>query len=173
MGRRDALRVHGLAYTLDRIEQLMGLYGYSEWPGFFPVEYHRVPEKELVPVLAEEDFQINASPVKHFIPTIGLRMDFPQSMKSLAYSCDTEPCPQVVQLARKADILVHEASGAFPGHSSAAQAGEIAKKADVTSLYLIHYPTGQFASGSPVDEARTKFDGEVTLVEDYMVVDFG
>jgi ribonuclease BN (tRNA processing enzyme) len=42
----------------------------------------------------------------------------------------------------------------------------------VGSLYLIHYPTGQFASGSLVAEARQQFDGPVTLAEDYMELEF-
>jgi ribonuclease Z len=111
--------------------------------------------------------------VQHFIPTIGLRIEIASAKKKiLAYSCDPEPCEQVIQLATGADILVHESSGALPGHSSAAQAAQAARKAEVGSLYLIHYPTGQFASGDPVGEARQQFEGPVTLAEDYMVLDF-
>ena len=47
---------------------------------------------------------------------------------SLAYSCDTEPCTAVVDIARDVDILLHEATGAVTGHSSAAQAGEAARQ---------------------------------------------
>ena len=75
-------------------------------------------------------------------------------------------------MAAGADILVHEASGALPGHSSAAQAGQAARQAGVGSLVLIHYPTGQFATGDPLAQARRQFDGPVTLAEDYMVLDF-
>ena len=117
MGRRQPLNIHGLAHTLDRIEKMMGLYGWSEWPGFFPVAFHRLPEQALAPVIECEEFRILAVPVQHFIPTIGLRIEFAASKKILAYSCDTEPCAQVAQLAGGADILVHEvvrrAAGAF------------------------------------------------------------
>ncbi len=172
MGRRNPLTVHGLPHTLDRVENLMGLYGWKEWPNFFPVVFHRVPEQPMAAVLACEEFSILAVPVQHFIPTIGLRIEFTASNKVLAYSCDTEPCAQVIQLASGADILLHESSGALPGHSSAAQAGQAARQAEVGQLYLIHYPTGQFASGNPVAEARLQFEGPVTLAEDYMVLDF-
>ena len=172
MGRHAPLTVHGLPHTLDRMENLMGLYGWTEWPDFFPVVFHRVPEQALVPVIANEEFRILAEPVQHFIPTIGLRIEFFSSKKTLAYSCDTEPCAQVVHLAEGADILVHESSGALPGHSSAAQAGQAARKAEVGRLYLIHYPTGQFASGDLVAEAAREFEGPITLAEDYMVLDF-
>jgi ribonuclease Z len=172
MGRLQPLNVHGLEHTIDRIEKLMGLYNWSEWPGFFPVRFYRLPERALVPFVDCDEFHIYASPVQHFIPTIGLRIEFAKSNKILAYSCDTEPCTQVIELAEGADVLVHESSGALPGHSSAAKAGEAARLAKVGSLYLIHYPTGQFASGSLVADARQQFAGPVTLAEDYMVLDF-
>jgi ribonuclease Z len=111
--------------------------------------------------------------VHHFIPNIGLRVEFAVSRKVMAYSCDTEPCEEMVRLSEKADVLIHEATGETPGHSSARQAGEIAKKAGVGSLYLIHYPTGQYASGDPVAEARAVFPGKVVQAKDFMVLNFG
>ena len=172
MGRRQPFGIHGLHHTLDRIEDLMGFYGWSEWPNFFPVAFYRLPAQDMIPVLECEEFRISAAPVQHFIPAIGLRIEFLKSNKVVAYSSDTEPCPQVHRLAQDADVLIHEASGALPGHSSAAQAGEAARLAGANSLYLIHYPTGQFASGDIVSEARQQFEGPVKLAEDYMVLNF-
>jgi ribonuclease Z len=172
MGRLQPLNIYGLQHTLERTEYLMGLYGWSKWPGFFPVGFHHLPEQALVSVLDCDEFHVFASPMQHFIPTIGLRIEFTKSKKILSYSCDTEPCTHLTQLAKGADVLVHESSGALPGHSSAMQAGEAARLAGVRSLYLIHYPTGQFASGDPVAEAQRQFDGPVTLAEDYMVLEF-
>jgi ribonuclease Z len=118
------------------------------------------------------DFLIKASPVHHMVPTIGLRFEFNKSGKSLAYSCDTEPCEEVVHLANGADVLIHEATGASFGHSSATQAGEIASKAEAGKLYLIHYPTGRFAKGDLVTEASETFHGEIELAKDFMILDF-
>ena len=98
-------------------------------------------------------------------------MEFLESKKVVAYSCDTEPCDQVIRLAEGADLLIHEASGELPGHSSAAQAGRAARQAEAGGLYLIHYPTGQFASGNLISEARQQYEGPVTLAEDYMALD--
>jgi ribonuclease Z len=172
MGRLQPLKIHGLQHTLDRIENVMGLFGWTQWPGFFPVEFYRLQEQALIPVLGCDEFRISAAPVQHFIPTMGLRIEFTRSRKILAYSCDTEPCDQVTHLAEGADVLVHESSGALPGHSSAAQAGQAARRAEVGSLYLIHYPTGQFASGDLVADAQKQFEGPVRLAEDYMTLDF-
>ncbi len=106
------------------------------------------------------------------IPTIGLRIEFKKSGNVAAYSCDTEPCDEVVQLAKNADLLIHEASGPFKGHSSSEQAAEVATKAGVEKLYLIHYPTGEFWQDNLLDDARSHFFGDVELTEDFMVLEF-
>ena len=105
------------------------------------------------------------------IPNIGLRIQFKQSHKIMSYSCDTEPCDEVLRLSEGADVLIHEAAGESLGHSSAKQAGEIARKAEVGRLYLIHYPTGKYANGDLVAEAKTAFPGDIALAEDFMVLD--
>jgi ribonuclease Z len=172
MGRNKPLNIYGLHHTLDRIENLMGFYSWAEWPDFFPVAFYRLPSQEMTPVLDCGDFRIFSSPVRHLLPTIGLRFEFNNAQKIMAYSCDTEPCAQVVRLAEGADTLIHEAAGATRGHSSATQAGEIASRAEVGKLYLIHYPTGKYANGDLVADARSRFQGYVGLAEDFMELDF-
>ncbi len=172
MGRRKPLNVYGLHHTLDRIEDLMGFYGWSDWPDFFPVSFCRLPGEEMTTVLDCPDFRVLSSPVRHLLPTLGLRFEFNHTRKVMAYSCDTEPCAQVVRLAEGADVLLHEAAGAARGHSSAEQAGEIATQAEAGSLYLIHYPTGKFAGGDLVAEAARKYQGNIRLAEDFMSLEF-
>ena len=172
LGRKRLLAVHGLDYTVDRLEQVMELHGWSRWPNFFPVTFRRLPELEMTPVIESEEWRIFSSPVSHLIPTIGLRIEFSQSQHALAYSCDTEPCDQVVRLAQGAEVLIHESAGASRGHTDAFQAGEIARKAEAQRLILIHYPTGEFKDGSLVARAAEAFDGPVTLAEDFMELEF-
>ncbi len=171
MGRKKPINIYGLHYTMDRLEDLMGFYSWAEWPDFFSVGFYRLPETEMAYVLDSAEFKINSSPVHHMIPTIGLRVESKKTAKVFAYSCDTEPCEQTVRLAGGADILIHEAGGASYGHSSAEQAGEIATKAEVRALYLIHYPTGRFAKGDIAAEARKTFKGEVVVARDFMVIE--
>lgn len=172
MGRQKPLNIYGLHYTLDRVEGLMGFYNWSEWPNFFPVVFYRLPAREMTPVLSCPDFVVHASPVHHMIPNIGLRIEFPGSKKVMAYSCDTEPCDEVVRLSAGADVLIHEATGESQGHSSAKQAGEVARKAEVGKLYLIHYPTGKYAKDGLGAEAKSAFQGEVHLAKDFMTLEF-
>jgi len=122
--------------------------------------------------LDADEFRVFTSPVQHLVPTIGLRIEFLQANKVLAYSCDTEPCPQVVELASEADVLIHEAAGTSSGHSSAAQAAGVAREANAKSLYLIHYPTGDTNYRSLLEEATQVYSGPVKLAEDFMTLDF-
>ncbi|MFN2151563.1 MAG: MBL fold metallo-hydrolase [Anaerolineales bacterium] len=172
IGRTTPLNLHGLAHTLNCIEKMMELYEWHTWPRFFPVNFHRLPEGEMVPVLETADFRIFASPVCHIIPTIGLRIEAQSSGKVLAYSCDTEPCMQVVGLGKGVDILIHESSGKSYGHSSAAQAGEIAQKAGAKALYLIHYPPNRYQDPGMIAQAKTHFQGEIRFAEDLMELSF-
>ena len=170
-GRRNALRIYGLHHCLKRVEDLMGFYQWGDWPDFFPVAFHRLPENERVMVLEQGDVTIYASLVCHVVPTIGLRVEAATG-KAIAYSCDTEPCQAVINLALGASVLIHEATGEGVGHSSAAQAGTTARDAGVDSLLLIHYPVGDSDLGKLIEEARGAFSGDVRLAEDFMKIEF-
>jgi ribonuclease Z len=167
MGRQRALRIYGLHHCLERVEDVMGFYHWEEWPGFFTVSFHRLPEQERSPVLEYEGLRIFASPVRHVVPTIGLRFEIEKSSKMVAYSCDTEPCPEVVSLADNAEVLIHEATGEEVGHSSAAQAGKIATEAGVDTLYLVHYPAMEISKKELLEQAGDTFSGNVIVAEDF------
>ncbi len=171
MGRKQPLNIYGLHHTLDRLEALMGFFDWDKWPGFFPTAFVRLPASEQTTVLDCPDFKVISSPVQHLIPTIGLRVEF-KNRKVFAYSCDTEPCEQVVHLAEGADVLLHESSGLSRGHSSASQAAEIAAQAEVGRLFLIHYPNGPYRTTDLLADARARFQGEVALAEDFTTLEF-
>jgi ribonuclease Z len=172
LGRRQPLDIYGLSYTLERIEKMMDFYDWATWPDFFQVNFHPIQEIEMAAVLEGDEFRIYSSPVHHIVPTIGLRVEFKKTDRVLAYSCDTEPCQEVIKLASGADVLIHEATGASYGHSSAAQAGTIARQAEVGRLYLIHYQTGDFDARSLLPQAEQTFNGPVSLAEDFMELTF-
>ena len=168
MGRKDALTIYGLAYTIERMEKLMEAYDWASWPGFFPVTFCSIPAEELSLVLESSEFRISASPVHHLIPNIGLRIDFLETGKSMAYSCDTEPCQEVVRLAQGVDILVHECGGATVGHTPPEKAGEIASRSEAAALYLIHYRTRGVDIAGLATEAQKTYSGPVAIAEDFM-----
>jgi ribonuclease Z len=69
-------------------------------------------------------------------------------------------------------VLIHEAAGASPGHTSAPQAAEIARQAEVGSLYLIHYSASLRNQPALLQQARQIFPGPVNLAEDLMTLEF-
>jgi len=160
------LAVYGLHHTLDRIERMMEDYGWSEWPDFFPVSFHRLPERENVLVLDDEDFRITCSPSVHLVPTIAVRVLSKDTGKVMVYSSDTTPCESVARLVEGADILIHEATGQMVGHSSPAQAAAVARNGGVRRLVLIHYRVDADPEGI-LAEARAVFGGPVELAEDF------
>jgi ribonuclease Z len=167
LGRCDPIDIYGLEYTLDSLKGLMGFYEWDLWPNFFTVNFHPLPQENLTLALQCDEFQIYTSPVKHLAPTIGLRIEATQTGRILAYSCDTEPCDAVVELANQADMLLHEATGEYHGHSSAAQAGIIASRAKADRLYLIHYDP---QNETLVSQAQKEFPGPVIRTEDFMIL---
>jgi ribonuclease Z len=172
LGRKAPLRIYGLNHCVNRVEDMMMFFAWDTWPNFFPVTFHRVLERNAAPVFENADFRITAYPTKHFIPTIGLRIENKRNGKIFAYTCDTEPIPPLIDLARDADILIHEAAGKGFGHSSAAQAGEIATESRAKSLYLIHYQVWNTDPTPLLDEARTTYEGPIHLCEDFDEYEF-
>ena len=128
LGRREQLNLYGLQHTVQNMENLLEAFEWGRWLEY-PVEIKRLRTSKSTLVLESEDFRITGVPVNHFVPTVGLRFEFPRSGKVIAYTSDTAPTAAVVWLAQGADVLLHEASGASPGHSSAEQAGEMAQQA--------------------------------------------
>jgi ribonuclease Z len=85
--------------------------------------------------------------------------------RKIVISGDTKPCDQMIGFSEDADILIHE--GTFDtrlqdiakdyGHTTAAQAAEIAKKARVEKLFLVHLSPRYLDFHVLEDEARTVF----------------
>ena len=169
VGRRRQLDVYGLHHCMQRFEHMLDAFMVNTWPDFFEVRIHRLAEQPDVPLLDSADFCIRAWPTRHFIPTIGLRVEVQSSGQVVSYSGDTEPIPHIITLARDADLLLHEAAGEGSGHSSAAQAGEVATLAGAQRLALVHYPVGDAHAEALIAEARATFAGPVTLAKDHDV----
>lgn len=96
----------------------------------------------------------------------------PRRGRKLVYSGDTKPCSSVAGLAQGCDLLIHDCTidSALEektnpyGHSSARQAAEIAVKAGVRALALVHISPRYEDSGIIEKEARAIFEN--TFVPD-------
>jgi ribonuclease Z len=171
LGRNEPLHIYGLDFTIHQAHRLINLYDWETWTDLFPLIYHNIPEEERFMALDGEDLRLYTSPASHYLPTLATRVELLSGQYSLAYSCDTRPFPAVTRLAEGVDTLIHEATGAHTGHSSAGQAGEVAREAGAKSLYLIHYPVWENDPTPLIAEAKSEFDGEVHLAQDYEIID--
>ncbi len=140
-GRENPLPIYGPAQALDRAKALLELLDLSDREGMFPVEWHPVPLREGREVGRWGEILISAAPMVHGSnDTLALRFENTDTGRAAVYSADTEPCAALVRLAAGADLLLHEATGEHPGHSTPAEAAEVAREAGVARLALIHYP---------------------------------
>ena len=167
--RHEPLRIHGLEFTLDHIRMLMDVFDWQNWQEMFPVEFIPLSETLETTVLTDDQLKLTSMPVKHLVPTVGLRMEFPARRYTVVYTSDTEPCDNVVRLAHGADVLIQEAAGNARGHTSPLQAGELAAEAGVKRLILIHYDPA-VPEEKQISDAARSFSGRVEMARDWMVL---
>ena len=150
------------------------------------------------PVMQDDNVKVTSALVQHppVKPAYGYRFDFPD--RSIAFSGDTVPLETVAQMAKGADILVHEAMfipalenylrgeiakgrpvsfDAFMAHMKAdhtpvEEVGRIAQEAGVKTLVLSHLTP---AIESITDEmwrapAAKRFKGPIIVGHDLMVI---
>lgn len=155
-GRTEPFPVFGNEAALKQVERLDGAFDTAAWPDYPALDLFLVPELERELVLTCDDFTIYASPGQHSVPCIGLRVET-SGGKVIAYSSDTEPSAAIARLAEGADLLVHEATGAGPGHTGAADAARVALEAGAKRLVLVHIGPREDGGAATLAEARAVF----------------
>jgi ribonuclease Z len=168
LGRRMPLPIYCRAEHADVLRRLLDLFGLADEGLSVPVV--PVEPRQGVRVLETPGLVLTASPNAHgLMPNLAIRAD--AAGRSLVYSSDTRPCAEVEALARGATVLIHEATFARPDptqwHSTAREAGQVARAAGVRRLYLAH--VGYAVHGrlqSHLAAARVGFGGAVAMAEE-------
>ena len=112
-----------------------------------------------------------------YMPVMGLRLDFLDRGISIAYSADTAPSDSVVELANGVDLLIHESSFSatlepnedpkYYFHSDGRMAGQIAARAEVGKLALVHLSRMHGSHREVLTaEAAESFQGEILVPSD-------
>lgn len=140
LGRRRPIAVHGIREAIDQAARCFEAFDTSSWSDMPDIQWREIVHEPGSTVLQDERWRITSTPGKHGVPVIALRFEHISSERAIAYSCDTEPLASISELAQGTSILVHEATGESKGHSSAAQAAEVARDARTGRLLLVHVP---------------------------------
>lgn len=154
-GRRRPIPVHGPKPAIEQARRIFEAFDTSGWEGMPSIEWREVGLREGAVVLDGDHWRITAAPGEHSVPTIGLRVEDKDHAGIVAYSSDTERSDAIARLADGADILVHEATGGFSGHTSVQDAAHVAAQAGVGKLILVHLPPE--VSDADLEEARQSF----------------
>lgn len=143
-----AVTVHAAPETLRGLRDLLALTipGVEDWLGPRLRWHELTPEK----VITIGDATLTPFAVEHGIECIGMKIV--QAGRSVVFTADTKPCPNVVRWATNADLLIHEAydlhaaaeSAHTFGHSTATDAGSVAHAAAAHHLLLTHLRSSQF-----------------------------
>jgi ribonuclease BN (tRNA processing enzyme) len=114
-------------------------------------------------------------PVQHYVLSHAMRVRSSDGA-TFVFSSDVAPCPQLVEAARGADLLLCEsalldAASDEPrperrGHMSAAEAGAAAREAGVRRLMLTHYRAGPKYDAHHRDAASGAFGAPVELARE-------
>jgi ribonuclease Z len=158
-------RVPNLAYTILEKER----------PGkFYPAKARSlgVPEGPLWSRLQHGE-EVTLDDERVIVPEQVLGP--PRRGRKIVYSGDTKPCDALLELARDADLLIHEATvddefaeraGQF-GHSTPCQAALLAKEANVKLLVLTHIGL-RYSDADVLGKQAMKIFPNVEIAKDFM-----
>lgn len=144
-------------------------------------------------VMEDRNLRVTAAKVFHPPVNLALAYRFDATDRSIVISGDTRPSEALVQLAKGADVLVHEAMlpqyvsqlvSRLPGqmqlarsvlshHTTAEQAGQVAAEAGVKMLVLSHLvPAGDpdVPDAEWIAAARRHYSGPIVVGRDLMVL---
>jgi len=172
------LHVYAASSTCDALEALCAI----SYAGFGlqhrNLVFHRLSDERADRCAPADGVMLRTAVVRHppAVPTLAARWDFETGI-SVTFVTDTVPNHTSVRLARDSTLLIHEATystrlepaldPAPQYHSTARQAGELARAAGCQALALVHL--GVQGSAQPevlIEEARDGSDLRVVVPRD-------
>jgi ribonuclease Z len=140
------------------------------------IETYGIPWEAIPAIKAGADYR---HPDGRIVPNNELTTP-PRKPLIYAFCSDTSPSMDVVHAVKQVDLLYHEATfsnehtseAEITGHSTAAQAAEVAREAEVGALVLGHFSARYKDTGVLLAEAQAVFPNTF-LCEDGMVLQVG
>lgn len=132
----------------------------------FLLIFHYLKPETAAIILETKDLTVVAFPLTHRVPTHGFLFSDKQNISnSFAYCSDTLFDPEIVNYLKEVRLLYHEAtfgddkieSAANKSHSTARQAAQIAKMANVSQLIIGHFSAKYHDTNELLLQAREVF----------------
>ncbi len=165
--RRDTLYIIAPEEIRNLIEIFLNI---SKHKLSFSLEYREPTNAHVFNRISVKGFR-----VCHSIDSFGylVEINYRNNVHKICYTGDTRPCEEIVNYCRKANILIHDATfssedsgeAVISGHSTVAEAAEIALKAEVERLYLTHLSSRYRDEEKLLSEAKRIFKS-TRLVKD-------
>jgi ribonuclease Z len=169
------LHVYAGAITVASLKTLWEVAYPSFGPDHVRILWHELSEQGPDEIVLADGVTLRTTLVPHppGVPTLAARWDFSEG-PSVTFVTDTIPNAATVELALGSDLLIHEANFSAvlqPDldrskyfHSTAQQAGEMARRAGCPRLALVHLsPEIDERPDVLVEEARAGTDLEVLV----------
>jgi len=143
------LHVYAGSNTIATLKMLWALVYTGYGSHRLKCEWHNLAEHNSDRMMLSHGVTLRTAVASHppGTPTLAARWDFPDGT-SVTFATDTLPCASVVELARGSDLLIHDAFSSVElqpdidhsayFHSTAQQAGEVARQAGCPRLALVH-----------------------------------
>lgn len=171
-GRRRPLRIFTLPETLEIVRKLLDAFSFE-----FTLDDLRYPVHMRAADEATELTFLGAPArlyrMDHSVPSAGVRINLPEG--AFAYTCDTQPNPNIEPLGRQARLLVTECTylhknveyARMAKHMTALEAGQQAALCGVESLALAHLGiAADWSAAAVADEASQAYTGPVIVPQD-------
>jgi len=165
--RKDLPIIGGMGFKAY-LQAIQEVYGRWVQPDLFQIHITEVYDE----VLEYDLFRVIAKPMNHLPESVGYRVESHDG-KSMAFSGDTDSCPNLVELARGVDVLVVES--ALPdemkadGHLTPSLAGRIGREANCKKMVLTHlYPVCDTVDIA--EQCKKEYQGELLIAEDLMEI---
>jgi ribonuclease BN (tRNA processing enzyme) len=198
-GLREKVKTYG-PYPLKKMTDLyleMNDYSFNTYqkqlgmmPLKPPIEVQEIAKDGIV--MQDENVKVSCVHVIHPpIPAFGFRFD--TNDRSITISGDTAVCPDLVELAKGSDVLLHEAMykpaldnmlkrlpqykglvrWLLKAHTTVEDVGKVAQEAGVKTLVLTHFVPGDNPNITEemwAEGASKHFKGEVIVGKDFRVI---
>lgn len=136
------------------------------------VRFYMIDERTKFKMKITADHLVSAAYGAHGVPSAGIRIE--DGTSAVVYSGDTCYSENIVALARKADLLIHEIGSGYQvpnlkkHHTTAGEAGNIAAQAQCKKLWFTHIDRfdAEFIEGC-IESAKAEFDGKVAVAPDF------